>query len=144
MDVRHLRLDVVTIFPEYLTPLDLSLIGKARRDGLLDLHVHDLRDFMAAAHREGIAVAVATDLLSLTVLAPPGELGADVVLGSSQRFGVPMGYGGPHAAFFATLEKHVRQAPGRIIGVSVDAHVIFDSVASVISALGTNNNICSR
>jgi glycine dehydrogenase len=84
--------------------------------------VHDLRDFIARARREGIAVAVATDLLSLTLLAPPGELGADVVFGSSQRFGVPMGYGGPHAAFFATLERHVRQAPGRIIGVSVDSH----------------------
>ncbi|MGE5246373.1 MAG: aminomethyl-transferring glycine dehydrogenase [Betaproteobacteria bacterium] len=84
--------------------------------------VHDLRDFMAEARRAGVAVAVATDLLSLTLLAPPGELGADVVLGNSQRFGVPLGYGGPHAAFFATLEKHVRQAPGRIIGVSIDAH----------------------
>jgi glycine dehydrogenase len=84
--------------------------------------VHDLRDFIARARREGVAVAVATDLLSLTLLMPPGELGADVVFGSSQRFGVPMGYGGPHAAFFATLERHVRQAPGRIIGVSVDSH----------------------
>ena len=83
--------------------------------------VHDLRDFIAAAKRAGVMVAVATDLLSLTLLTPPGEIGADVVLGNSQRFGVPMGYGGPHAAFFATLEKHVRQVPGRIIGVSVDA-----------------------
>jgi glycine dehydrogenase len=84
--------------------------------------LHELGDFIDRAKRAGIAVAVATDLLSLALVTPPGELGADVVLGNSQRFGVPMGYGGPHAAFFATLDKHVRQAPGRIIGVSVDAH----------------------
>jgi len=83
--------------------------------------VHDLRGFLAAAKAAGVLVAVGSDLLSLTLLTPPGELGADVVYGNSQRFGVPMGYGGPHAAFFATLERHVRQAPGRIIGVSVDA-----------------------
>ena len=84
--------------------------------------VLDLREFIANARRHDVRVAVASDLLSLTLLAPPGESGADIVLGSAQRFGVPMGYGGPHAAFFATLEAHVRQAPGRIIGVSVDAH----------------------
>jgi glycine dehydrogenase len=83
--------------------------------------VHDLRDFLARAKTAGVAVAVGTDLLSLTLLTPPGEMGADVVYGNSQRFGVPLGYGGPHAAFFATLHKHVRQAPGRIIGVSIDA-----------------------
>ncbi|HXI30403.1 MAG TPA: aminomethyl-transferring glycine dehydrogenase, partial [Vicinamibacterales bacterium] len=84
--------------------------------------VRDLRDFIAKAKRSGVAVAVGTDLLSLTLITPPGEIGADVVYGNSQRFGVPLGYGGPHAAFFATLERHVRQAPGRIIGVSIDAH----------------------
>src|SRR5262245_21148025 len=84
--------------------------------------VHDLRDFVARAKKAGVAVAVGTDLLACVPLTPPGEMGADVVYGNSQRFGVPMGYGGPHAAFFATLEKHLRQAPGRIIGVSVDAH----------------------
>ncbi len=83
--------------------------------------VHDLRAFITRAHEAGVLVAVATDLLSLALLTPPGEMGADVVVGNSQRFGVPLGYGGPHAAFFATLERHVRQAPGRIIGVSVDA-----------------------
>jgi glycine dehydrogenase len=84
--------------------------------------VLDLRDFVERARAVGVAVAVGTDLLSLVMLTPPGELGADVVYGNSQRFGVPLGYGGPHAAFFATLEKHVRQAPGRIIGVSIDGH----------------------
>src|SRR5207237_1883310 len=84
--------------------------------------VRDLRDVIARARRSNVGVAVGTDLLSLTLLTPPGEMGADVVYGNSQRFGVPLGYGGPHAAFFATREKYVRQAPGRIIGVSVDVH----------------------
>jgi glycine dehydrogenase len=84
--------------------------------------VHDLRDFIARAKRAGVMVAVGSDLLSLALLTPPGEMGADVVFGNSQRFGVPLGYGGPHAAFFATTEANVRQVPGRIIGVSVDAH----------------------
>src|SRR5262245_20278350 len=84
--------------------------------------VLDLRPFIQAAHQQNVLVAVATDLLSLTLVTPPGEMGADVVVGSAQRFGVPIGYGGPHAAFLSTREAFVRQAPGRIIGVSVDAH----------------------
>jgi len=83
--------------------------------------VFDYTSFIAAAHELHIHVGVAADLLSLTLLTPPGEMRADVVVGTSQRLGVPMGYGGPHAAFFATKDQYKRQLPGRIIGVSVDA-----------------------
>lgn len=82
--------------------------------------VRDLRPVIAAAHQKGALATVASDLLALVLLKPPGEMGADMVVGSSQRFGVPMGYGGPHAAFFATRDEYKRQTPGRIIGVSVD------------------------
>jgi glycine dehydrogenase len=81
----------------------------------------DLRPLIDHAHAAGVLVAVGVDLLSLALVVPPGEMGADVVVGNSQRFGVPLGYGGPHAAFFATREAFVRQSPGRIIGVSVDS-----------------------
>ena len=84
--------------------------------------VSPIAPVIARAHDAGALVAVATDLLALTLLTPPGEVDADVVVGSSQRFGVPMGYGGPHAAFFATRREFVRQTPGRIIGLSVDRH----------------------
>ena len=84
--------------------------------------VIDLAPVIARAHAAGVTVAVATDLLALSLLTPPGEMGADVVVGNSQRFGVPPGYGGPHAAFLAARQVHVRQMPGRIIGVSVDVH----------------------
>ncbi|MFN4083954.1 MAG: aminomethyl-transferring glycine dehydrogenase [Bacteroidia bacterium] len=83
--------------------------------------IFDYSHFMAKAIEKNVLVAVAADLLSLTLLSPPGEWGADVVVGSSQRFGVPMGYGGPHAGFFATKDIYKRQMPGRIIGVSIDS-----------------------
>lgn len=83
--------------------------------------INDNREIIAQAHENGALVAVATDLMSLVLLAPPGEMDADAVLGSAQRFGVPMAYGGPHAAFFATREEYKRSIPGRIIGVSQDS-----------------------
>jgi glycine dehydrogenase len=84
--------------------------------------VTDYAGFIAKAHAAEIKVAVAADILSLTTLTPPGEMGADVVVGTSQRFGIPMGYGGPHAAFFATREEYKRSMPGRIIGVTIDTN----------------------
>ena len=84
--------------------------------------VVDYRDFVENAHQNKTPVAVAADIMSLVMLTPPGEWGADVVFGSTQRFGIPMGYGGPHAAYFATKEEYKRYMPGRIIGISVDAN----------------------
>lgn len=85
-----------------------------------DGNVIDHSALIATAKENGLGIAVATDLMSLALLTPPGEIGADVVVGTTQRFGVPMGYGGPHAAFFATKQDFKRQIPGRIIGVSLD------------------------
>ncbi len=84
--------------------------------------VRDLRDLTASAAGAGAVVCVATDLLALTLLTPPGEWGADIVVGSAQRFGVPLGFGGPHAGFMAVRESARRSLPGRLVGVSVDAH----------------------
>ncbi|MBK5272198.1 MAG: aminomethyl-transferring glycine dehydrogenase, partial [Bacteroidia bacterium] len=83
--------------------------------------IHDHRNFINNVHTAGAYVVMATDLLALTLLTPPGELGADAAIGSSQRFGVPLGYGGPHAAFFSAKEDFKRHIPGRIIGISIDA-----------------------
>jgi glycine dehydrogenase len=83
--------------------------------------IEDYRAFIQHVHAAGAYVAMATDLLALTLLTPPGELGADCAVGSAQRFGVPLGYGGPHAAFFAANDEFKRNIPGRIIGVSIDA-----------------------
>jgi glycine dehydrogenase len=84
--------------------------------------VHDYASFIAKAKENEIKVAVAADILSLVKLTPPGDMGADVVLGTTQRFGIPLGYGGPHAAYFATKEEFKRSMPGRIIGVTVDTN----------------------
>ena len=85
-------------------------------------HITDLETVIAQAQQQNTLVVVAADIMSLVILKPPGEMGADVVVGNSQRFGVPMGFGGPHAAFFAIKDKYKRSIPGRLIGVSIDRH----------------------
>lgn len=84
--------------------------------------IRDYRESIQAFHAAGALVAMAADLLALTLLTPPGELGADVAIGTAQRFGVPLGFGGPHAAYFATQDKYKRDMPGRVVGVSIDRH----------------------
>jgi glycine dehydrogenase len=86
-----------------------------------DGRIEDYEKLCRKAHEAGCVVTVATDLLALTLLRPPGEFGADIAIGNSQRFGVPLGAGGPHAAFLATREEHARRLPGRVVGVSKDA-----------------------
>jgi len=107
----HLQIDIT----------DPSLFGVLLQYPAKDGEVIDYTNFIAAAHEQEVKIVVAADLLSLTMLKAPGEMGADIVVGSAQRFGVPMGYGGPHAAFFATKDEFKRQMPGRIIGLSKDA-----------------------
>ncbi|MBW5414011.1 aminomethyl-transferring glycine dehydrogenase [Pseudomonas sp. MAG002Y] len=84
--------------------------------------IRDYREVIEAFHQAGALVAVAADLMALTLLTPPGEFGADVAIGTAQRFGVPLGFGGPHAAYFATQDKYKRDMPGRVVGVSIDRH----------------------
>jgi glycine dehydrogenase len=101
--------------------LDQSYFAAIVQYPAQDGAVYDFRTFIRDAHASGALVIVASDLLSLALLTPPGEFDADVVVGNSQHFGIPMGYGGPHAGFFATKNEYIRNLPGRVIGVSVDA-----------------------
>ncbi|SFD11835.1 glycine dehydrogenase [Microbulbifer thermotolerans] len=111
--------------------------------------VRDLTDIIAGVHEAGALVTVAADLMSLVALKAPGEMGADVVVGNNQRFGIPMGYGGPHAAFFAFREAYKRSAPGRIIGVSVDSkgkralRMAMQTREQHIRREKANSNICT-
>ncbi|GEP96516.1 aminomethyl-transferring glycine dehydrogenase [Chitinophaga cymbidii] len=115
-----LHIDVV--FGDYNTvDITADFFGALVQYPDADGNVADYRAFIEKVHAAGAYVAMATDLLALTLLTPPGELGADAAVGSAQRFGVPLGFGGPHAAFFATKDDFKRAIPGRIIGVSIDA-----------------------
>ena len=103
---------------DFSTPIFGALLQYPATDGT----INDYRSFIERVHAEKALATVAADILSLTLLTPPGEFGADIAVGSTQRFGVPLGYGGPHAAYFATKQKYQRQVPGRIVGVSKDVH----------------------
>ena len=117
---RYFGIDVVVGDPETAI-MDGEYFGVLLQYPGLDGGLRDYRSVIASAHDNGALVTVAADLMSLVLLTPPGEMDADVVIGSAQRFGVPMSYGGPHAAFFATREAYKRSIPGRIIGVSQDS-----------------------
>ncbi len=116
-----LEIKLIVGYPEDLDVTDPNLFAVLLQYPGSDGAVNDFTSLIESAHDHDVYVALAADLLSLTLLKAPGEMGADVVVGSTQRFGVPMGYGGPHAAFFATREEFKRQIPGRIIGVTQDA-----------------------
>ncbi len=118
---RALPLDIEIIIADpdtfdFQTPIFGALLQYPTTDGI----IKDYREFIEKAHQAKALVTVAADILSLALLTPPGEFGADIAVGSTQRFGVPLGLGGPHAAYFATKEAYKRQVPGRIVGVSKD------------------------
>src|SRR5512132_1003148 len=114
-------IQVIVGEPASFDPAKAQIFGALLQYPATDGAVRDPRPFVEKAHAAGALVVVAADILSLCLLASPGELGADCAVGSTQRFGVPLGYGGPHAAYFATRQDYVRHMPGRIIGVSIDA-----------------------
>jgi glycine dehydrogenase len=103
---------------DFKTPIFGALLQYPATDGI----IYDYWEFINQVHQQQGLVTVAADLLSLALLTPPGEFGADIAVGNTQRFGVPLGYGGPHAAYFATKDEYKRQVPGRIVGISKDVH----------------------
>jgi glycine dehydrogenase len=120
---RASALDLDVVVGDHATfAFDAKVFGALLQYPTTDGKIFDYRGFCDKAHAAGARVAVAADLLALALLVPPGEFGADVALGSVQRFGLPLGYGGPHAAFFATRKEFTRKMPGRLVGVSRDAH----------------------
>jgi len=123
LQTRAKPLDIEVIVGDHRTvDLGASLFGLLLQYPGTDGTIYNYQDLIDRAHSAGLLVTVAADLLSLTLLKPPGEMGADIVVGNTQRFGVPLGYGGPHAAYFATRETYKRQLPGRLVGVSKDVH----------------------
>jgi len=125
IEVVHTRAEALGIETRVIAPgefaFDTKVFGCLLQYPATDGAVHDYRKLAEKAHATGAFVVVATDLLALTLLTPPGEFGADIAVGSAQRLGVPLGYGGPHAAFFATRDAFKRQMPGRLVGVSKDS-----------------------
>lgn len=117
-----LGIDVVVGDTDTFDPAPEDFCGILLQYPATDGCINDYAALTARAHEHGALVVAATDLLACCLITPPGEWGADIAVGSAQRFGVPMGYGGPHAAFLATQEKYARKMPGRLIGVSKDAH----------------------
>ena len=111
----------VIVGPHDAVPADRGLFGALIAYPATDGRIHDVRAFVDAVHGAGALAVVSADLLALALITPPGEMGADIVVGNTQRFGVPLGYGGPHAAYMATKDQFKRQLPGRLVGVSRDA-----------------------
>ena len=123
VQTRAIPLGLDVIVADHQTfKFDVPVFGVLLQYPASDGTIYDYRTFVEQAHAAGALVTVAADPLSLTLLTPPGEFGADIAIGSTQRFGIPLGYGGPHAAYFATKEEYKRQVPGRIVGVSKDVH----------------------
>ena len=151
-DVLKTRADMFgfeLVYGELADAADANVFGALLQYPSSTGEILDIRETIAAVQANKGVVAVATDLLALTMLTPPGELGADVALGSAQRFGVPMGYGGPHAAFFATRDAYKRSLPGRIIGVSKDTRgktalrMALQTREQHIRREKANSNICT-